>query len=792
MVKRTGSFLVAVFMLLSCFLVRPHNGLADDLCMLPEDGFSNPLAFTPPLVPAINSESGTWIYLNFFTPGSNVFWAGSLVKFRLGDDLSIVDKLGAAAVLSSGSLRAEAPPFWSTKDWATPGKDNYVLNSGRKIYTYLGASADLRSPTNQFSVANGGLTPAVLGGPERFTAQEVIDYVRGADVQDLDGDGNKGENRQAITADAVHSEPAVVRYAFPNPDYDENAEGSSPTYSETFLFFGSNGGMLHAVRDSDGSEAWSFVPPDQLHRLKGLLEGAGHDYYIDASPKVYLKDWNGDGVFETANATEDWNGDGAVDAADRDWVILVCGERKGGSSYFALDVTNPEAPLFLWRIGAYDDSRAGVLTLDGVSGAFEGAESINSEAGAAARIAAVSDGGRIRFVSKSSNFQPGEIVTGQTSGAAGTILSIAFDAPPGAGPSAIIPELGETWSEPQFGTVKTSDQDATGTPVFFIGGGYSENQTAGKAVLAINVFSGVVEKAFEGLEGMDYSFPSSVAVVDEDGNGLVDKVYAGDLGGQMWRFGKFVDSTGTPLDFPNADENVANWTGQIIFSAGCAEANCGNHADDNGNGEVDERRKFFYPPSVTLEKGYDLLFMGTGDREDACNPIAFDRIYCVKDEHLSGSYTEADLVDVTSPPPVPNLDEETGDADQNGLPDRGWFIRLATGEKVLEQGLVIDKVLYLPIYTPGGGVGEGRLYALKYKTGQPALFLDEENNPTRFKTVGGGIPSRPSMVINQSGRKLLTSTANADDTGQSLGAGILALEPAFPPVNFFYLWWKEL
>ena len=36
-------------------------------------------------------------------------------------------------------------------------------------------------------------------------------------------------------------------------------------------------------------------------------------------------------------------------------------------------------------------------------------------------------------------------------------------------------------------------------------------------------------------------------------------------------------------------------------------------------GEMPDPWKFFYPPSVTLEKGYDLVFMGTGDRENACD-----------------------------------------------------------------------------------------------------------------------------------------------------------------------------
>ena len=94
-------------------------------------------------------------------------------------------------------------------------------------------------------------------------------------------------------------------------------------------------------------------------------------------------------------------------------------------------------------------------------------------------------------------------------------------------PDVVIPELGQSWSEPEFGRVKTTDADTSGTAVFFIGGGYSAGNSAGKAVLAIDVFTGAVVKKF--TTGMNYSVASNVKIVDADHNGFVDKVYVGDL-----------------------------------------------------------------------------------------------------------------------------------------------------------------------------------------------------------------------------------------------------------------------
>ena len=69
--------------------------------------------------------------------------------------------------------------------------------------------------------------------------------------------------------------------------------------------------------------------------------------FVDSSPKIYFHD-------------EDKNG--LVDPNAGDQVILVCGERRGGSSYFALDVTVPDAPKYMWRIGSGNDNT--IITYD--------------------------------------------------------------------------------------------------------------------------------------------------------------------------------------------------------------------------------------------------------------------------------------------------------------------------------------------------------------------------------------------------------------------------------------------
>jgi type IV pilus assembly protein PilY1 len=382
-------------------------------------------------------------------------------------------------------------------------------------------------------------------------------------------------------------------------------------------------------------------------------------------------------------------------------------------------------------------------------------------------------------------------------------------------PDTFVPELGESWSEPVFGSVlTTSPGDAgyatdEGTPVFFVGGGYTDDNLKGLAVLAVNVETGKIVKMWSSspdsavntqTPGMNYSFASAVKPVDENNNGFVDKLYVGDLGGQMWRIGKFTDASNVQLPFPETEENINDWTASLLFTAGCGEGagNCLDGADDNGNGFIDEPMKFFYPPSVTLERGYDLVLMVTGDRENACDPNTIDGVAAVKDDHTATTYIPADLVDVS--------DEATATVPYLDGGDNGWYLTLEPGEKVQATGIVFFKTFYFTTFRPSipsdpgydpclpGGVG--RLYAVNYKTGGSVLSFGG-GSLTRSTFIGGGIPSRPVMIIPPKGMpKLYISVGSTDESdaasGGNFGAGVVAVNPLAPPINFHYLWWREL
>ena len=682
---------------------------------------SQNMTYTAPVVPVTKTMSGNKIYLAFFKPVEGNFWEGNIVKLGIDTDLDVVGMDGQPATWPNGAMRDDAQYYWSTKKWADISAANGIANGSRQIYTYLDGNRTLMlDGTNYFTSANTDLTPAILGNPTHTTA-EIINYIRGADVFDEDADGDLIENREVITGDVLHSQPLVVQYVY------------SDDRAVSMVFFGSNDGMLHAVLDSVdpdindpsdvithyGTESWAFISPDHLPRLKDIVEGTGHQYFMDASPQVYIRDVNENGIIEDS---VDSDGDGDVDDDDKDRVIIICGQRKGGNSYYALDVTDPVSPVFLWRISA--DS--------------------------------------------------------------------AFS------PDVVISELGESWSEPRFGRVKTSDADTTGTLVFFIGGGFSSDNTAGKAVLAINVFTGAVVKKFFNDSfnntAMNYSIPGTLNVIDENNNGFIDKVYAGDLGGQVWRIGQFdQDASGTALVFPNSDENINSWNGHVLFRAPTFVYN-----------SVTTPRKFYSPPSVTLERGYDLVLIGSGDREMACaNDTAADRIYSMKDTHAYVTLVENDLVDVTDPLTIPPDLDNPGDVDGNGVTDQGWYVQLVEsggaeiGEKSLAKGTVFYKVLYITTFVPSTDPclpgGAATIYALDYKTGAAVISFGGAS-VARNKMVGGGIPSNPVPILTSNGQKLLISVGSTIPVAgsESVEAGILGIDPLAPDLNFYYMWWREL
>jgi type IV pilus assembly protein PilY1 len=259
---------------------------------------------------------------------------------------------------------------------------------------------------------------------------------------------------------------------------------------------------------------------------------------------------------------------------------------------------------------------------------------------------------------------------------------------------------------------------------------------------------------------MLYPIPSDVATIDLDGDGRVDRLYVGDTNGYMWRYNigdLNKDGTTNPADYSPSCE----WTVKKIFSS-------------NAGGS--EKRRIMYPPDVTFEKDttgeYEMIFFGTGDREDPKGTKDQDRIYAFKDKNTLTTKNETNLTNVSSFYTL-SADQQTAKLTEirSGL---GWYLILEKkeGEKCLATPVVYARTAYFTSFSPSTeaigdpcfiGEGTGSLYAVNWSTGEAAFNLDDPTNlgigappssqSDRTKVIGSAIPS--GVVITVIGGKVV-------------------------------------
>ena len=264
------------------------------------------------------------IYIPLFENSSAPRWAGNLKKFKLNDAGQIIDKAGKVAVSADGILDPEAADFWSNATVTTSrGKPNPVTSGG---------AANLLDPATRNLLTDNGNTLVALnsssvtkqaltgsGNLSDDLHESLIKFIRGYD--------NEGNSRKHF-GDILHSKPTVVSYA-----------------DKEVIFFGTNEGYIHAINTADadttggGKELFAYMPSPLLSNIQGqyknkpLTGPIKRIYGVDGEMTVWIND-------------KDKNG--KVDSGES--VYLYFGLRRGGSAYYALDITKPSEPKLLWTI----------------------------------------------------------------------------------------------------------------------------------------------------------------------------------------------------------------------------------------------------------------------------------------------------------------------------------------------------------------------------------------------------------------------------------------------------------
>lgn len=532
------------------------------------------------------------LYYALFRPSEGANWPGNVKRYKLGKDTAgnplIVDQNNNAAIDdSTGFFSNSASSFWSAtadgSDVARGGVAGRLLNPDtRNIFTWTGAdrtatatngvagSVSLNAASYRLNTSNTALTNTMLGASNTTRKNQFINWARGKNTD--------GTNRLAI-ADVLHNEPKLVAYVT-DEDLDRVQTAPLASPEQLYMFFGSNEGFIHAIDPKTGNEKFSFIPKELLPNPGAYLTNAkgstNKKYGIDGQINLWTS-------YRTPTA-----GDIAASRRVLDKAILYAGMRRGGSNYYALDVSNIDAPAFKWMIkGAYN-----------------------------------------------------------------------------AAPTPGFEKLGMTFSAPKLADVKINNVQ---TKVLIFSGGYDRDHdtigtnapkadSMGNALYVVDAETGKLLWRAGGsgdtganlqIASMTNSMPADPTIVDINGDGLADIIYASDLRGQVFRF-----------DINNANTGISPTS---IFATG------GRIAQLGGATTADNRR-FFSSPDVALirERGgktYFTISIGSGFRESPLNTDTDDRFYVLRDSNVfikPSTYTtitESDLTNVTG------FDLSAGDTD---------------------------------------------------------------------------------------------------------------------------------
>ncbi|MFK8075300.1 MAG: PilC/PilY family type IV pilus protein [Granulosicoccus sp.] len=273
------------------------------------------------------------LYFSMFKPLSSASWPGNLKRFQLGfqaGEVTILDANGNPAIdEATGVFRDTARSFWSdVQDGAEVelgGAAGELVSAARRVYTHMGPIPNEGVELNELLTPNSPVVTTHLATMTDADRELAIRWIRGEDVNDEVA----GLERRHM-GDVLHSSPVTVNYG-----------------SKSLVYLGTNEGFLHAIRESDGVEEFSFMPEELVSNIRDFYSDTGasnRPYGLDGGITLEHIDNNGDNI---VNGSDD--------------AYLYIGMRRGGNDYYALDVTNPEKPRLMWKIdgGTGDYQRLG-------------------------------------------------------------------------------------------------------------------------------------------------------------------------------------------------------------------------------------------------------------------------------------------------------------------------------------------------------------------------------------------------------------------------------------------------
>ena len=604
----------------------------------------NPTVASPtvPISALSRTQNSTDVYLAFFRPSTTQAWSGTVKKFMLGDplaepgvcgagitDLCLIGQTVLAAPNVKNIEKVEIDPVTALETvlvnpdassfWGPAAlRDAGTPDNGGTGYQLLNTAGYNPSTRKVYTRLSSGTSADLTNASNAVTESNVAltkTLLGNASMSDAQRSTLINWTRGANTGDAACSDASA---ATPCTAWRAWAHGDVQHSRPALVTY----------NPGTSPPAQYLFYASSSGNLHAVDSNTGAEKWVflveEAFPQLAALMANnaGDQIYVADGSPvvqfNDANQNGVVDGTDSVWLFF--GLRRGGRAYYALDITSVDAPRFMWKI------------------------------------------------------TPSAICSATACSA-----------------STAYAELGQSWSTPTVGRVR-----AVTDPVLLFGGGYDVNQdnrpvaavdARGRAVFVANARTGALEASFSSANAlvtggsMSFSIPSDLTAIDTDleGNNWLDRIYVGDMGGQVWRF-----------DIGNPDKSL--WGGRLLATLSVTSPT--------------DRRIFFAPSAVKqLRRGvrYDAVIVGTGNREDPLKATSSDVIAMIKDPD-PGLYATATAVASMAAGDLINLGSTAAGATETALIDnasvKGWFRTLDIAEKVINAPTVFFDRIRFGSYTP--------------------------------------------------------------------------------------------
>jgi type IV pilus assembly protein PilY1 len=242
-------------------------------------------------------------------------------------------------------------PIWTSSSTLQTQLAGTGWQTARNVATWNGSSG---IPFEVANLSTSQLTALLPSYSSTTTSTQYVSYLRGDQTNEVgstvSGSTKSLRARSLLLGDVVDANLTPV--GTPNQTFSEannpgytafTTQWTTTTPRPTMVYAAANDGMLHGFVGTSGLEQFAYIPsaviqgPTSTPQTNGLAALGNpnfvHHYYVDATPVAFDIDFNrtSGNMVTTSASNSDWH------------TLLIGGLGKGGTSFYAIDVTNPAA-----------------------------------------------------------------------------------------------------------------------------------------------------------------------------------------------------------------------------------------------------------------------------------------------------------------------------------------------------------------------------------------------------------------------------------------------------------------